>query len=342
MIDAQLRQVSIPAQTEIASEYRESIRQSRIIVGMFVAYLIIGGALSFFRGGTFLTPDRIGVLLLAGAIIIGQGKAFVRDWGPFLLLFFGYELMRGVADNMADLGEYTAGSHGNIQVQSLIDADKAMFFGHVPTIWLQDRLYDAGTIHWYDTAAAAIYLLHFVLPLAFGFALWLRDRAMFRRFTLMLLAMSYGAFIFFLLVPAAPPWLAAEWGYIDNVDRPSQAAYKTFLPDRWQDFDTFKLWTQASPNPVAALPSLHAAFPWLVMLVAFSTFRWWGLLLVPYNLGLWFAVVYLSQHWFIDVVAGIAWATAIWAALMWLVVWRRRVNPEPVPTVVRVEPHPSP
>ena len=24
------------------------------------------------------------------------------------------------------------------------------------------------------------------------------------------------AFIFFLLVPAAPPWLAAEWGYIDN------------------------------------------------------------------------------------------------------------------------------
>jgi len=322
----------IETDTETAIEHRESVIQSRVIVGLFVAYLLIGALLSYFRGGTFLTPDRIAVLLLAGAIIVGQGKAFVRDWGPFLLLFFGYELMRGVADNMTDLGNYTAGDHGRILVQSLIDGDKLLFFGHIPTLWLQDRLYTPGVTHWYDTGAALIYLLHFVLPLAFGFALWLRDRAMFRRFTLMLLVMSYGAFIFFLLVPAAPPWLAAEWGYIDNVDRPSGQAYKTFLPDRWQDYDTFKLWTKASPNPVAALPSLHAAFPWLVLLVAVSTFRWWGLLLVPYNLGLWFAVVYLSQHWAVDILAGILWATAIWALFMWVLVWRYRSQREAAET----------
>ena len=326
MTDARLEQVSAPPRSEHSRERRESVVQSRAIVALFVVYLLVGALLSYFRGGTFLTPDRIGILLLAGAIVVGQGKSFVRDWGPFLLLFFGYEMMRGVADNMADLGDYTAGNHGRILVQSLIDADKAMFFGHIPTIWLQDRLYDPGVTHWYDTASALVYLLHFVLPLGFGFALWLRDRSMFRRFTLMLLAMSYGAFIFFLLVPAAPPWLAAEWGYIDNIDRPSQAAYKTFLPDRWQDYDTFKLWTAASPNPVAALPSLHAAFPWLVLLAACTTFRWWGMLLVPYNLAVWFAVMYLSQHWFIDVVAGVVWATAIWALFMWILVWRHRAQ----------------
>lgn len=335
MMDAHLEQASFAAQSESQRERRESVTQSRVIVGLFVAYLVIGALLSYFRGGTFLTPDRIAVLLLAGAIIVGQGKAFVRDWGPFLLLFFGYELMRGVADNMTDLGSYTAGDHGQILVQSLVDGDKLLFFGHVPTIWLQDRLYTPGVTHWYDTGAALIYLLHFVLPLAFGFALWLRDRAMFRRFTLMLLAMSYGAFAFFLLVPAAPPWLAAEWGFIDNVDRPSGQAYKTFLPDRWQNYDTFKLWTKASPNPVAALPSLHAAFPWLVLLVAVSTFRWWGLLLVPYNAGLWFAVVYLSQHWVVDILAGMLWATVIWALFMWLLVWRPRARtaPEASPSV---------
>jgi hypothetical protein len=338
MTDVSLEQATYPPQAEIAREQRAAATQSRIVVGLFVAYLLIGALLSYFRGGTFLTPDRIGVLLLAGAIVVGQGKAFVRDWGPFLLLFFGYELMRGVADNMTDLGEYTAGDHGQILVQSLVDADKTLFFGHLPTIWLQDRLYTPGVTHWYDTGAALIYLLHFVLPLAFGFALWLRDRAMFRRFTLMLLAMSYGAFVFFLLVPAAPPWLAAEWGYIDNVDRPSGQAYKTFLPDQWQNYDTFKLWTKASPNPVAALPSLHAAFPWLVMLVAISTFRWWGLLLVPYNLGLWFAVVYLSQHWVVDIIGGILWATAIWALFMWVFVWRHRSRLVPV---IRPGPRPG-
>ena len=220
MIDARLEQAAHPAEADSRRAYRESVMQSRVIVALFLAYCPDGAGLSYIRGGSFLTPDRIAVLLLAGAIILGQGKAFVRDWGPFLLLLFGYELMRGVADNMTNLGAYNAGDHGRILVQSLIDGDKALFFGHIPTLWLQDRLYTPGVTHWYDTGAALIYMLHFVLPLAFGFALWLRDRTMFRRFVLMLLAMSYGAFVFFLLVPAAPPWLAAEWGYIDGVDRP--------------------------------------------------------------------------------------------------------------------------
>lgn len=334
MIDAHLDKAPQSAGADSATAHREAVTQSRVIVALFIAYVVIGAGLSYIRGGSFLTPDRIAVLLLAGAIMLGRGKAFVRDWGPFLLLLFGYELMRGVADNMTNLGAYSANDHGRILVQSLIDGDKALFFGHIPTLWLQDRLYTPGVTHWYDTGAALIYMLHFVLPLAFGFALWLRDRTMFRRFVVMLLAMSYGAFVFFLLVPAAPPWLAADWGYIDGVDRPSYQAYKAFLPHRWENYDTFRLWTRASPNPVAALPSLHAAFPWLVLLIACTTFRWWGLLLVPYNIGLWFSVVYLSQHWAVDVLAGIVWATAIWAFFMWIYVWRHRTEPglpEPAP-----------
>ena len=294
---------------------REERAYRRITTALFVGYLLIGGLLTYLRGGSFLTPDRIAVLLLAGALVLGQGKAFIRDWGPFLLLLFGYELMRGVADNIADIGSLSREDHGNVLVQPLIDAERWLFFGHIPTIWLQDRLYEEGVTHWYDAMSAILYLLHFVLPLAFGFLLWLRDRPAFRRFTVALLVMSYGAFVFFLLVPAAPPWLAHQWGYLDDVARPSYQAYKLFLPQRFADVDTFRLWTQASPNPVAALPSLHAAFPWLVLLAAVRRFRKWGLLMVPYNLALWFAVVYLSQHWFVDVLAGIAWATLVW----WLV-----------------------
>ena len=296
----------------VAVADREVRTQRRLITGLFVGYLVLGGGLTYLRGGSFLTPEKFGILLLGGALLLGQGKAFVRDWAPFLLLLFGYELMRGVADNVADVGTLTREDHGRVLVGSLIDAERWLFFGEIPTLWLQDKLFVDGTTHWYDAVAALVYMFHFVLPLAFGFLLWARDRRLFRRFTLTLLAMSYAAFVFFLLFPAAPPWLAHEWGYLDGLAKPSYQAYKLFLPQRFADVDTFRLWTQASPNKVAALPSLHAAFPWLVLLFAVQTFGRWGYLALIYNVALWFSVVYLAQHWFVDVLAGMALATVAW------------------------------
>ena len=45
------------------------------------------------------------------------------------------------------------------------------------------------------------------------------------------------------------------------------------------------------------------------MLFAIKFFRKWGLLFIPYNMALWFSVLYLGHHWVIDVLAGIALAT---------------------------------
>jgi len=301
-----------PLVADSRSVAREVRTQRRLITGLFVGYLVVGGGLTYLRGGSFLTPEKFAILLIGGALVLGQGKAFIRDWAPFLLLLFGYELMRGLADDVADIGSLSRADHGRVIVQPLIDAEKLLFFGEIPTIWLQDRLFVDGTTHWYEALAALTYMFHFVLPLAFGFLLWARDRRLFRRFTLTLLAMSYTAFVLFMLFPAAPPWLAANWGYLDGIERPSYQAYKLFLPQRFADVDTFRLWTQASPNPVAALPSLHAAFPWLVLLFAVQVFGRWGYLALVYNVALWFSVVYLSQHWFVDVLAGMALATVAW------------------------------
>ena len=49
-------------------------------------------------------------------------------------------------------------------------------------------------------------------------------------------------------------------------------------------------------NPVAAVPSLHAAYATLVLLFAYA---WRGrvaaLVAAPYTLGMWFTVVYLGD-----------------------------------------------
>jgi hypothetical protein len=59
-----------------------------------------------------------------------------------------------------------------------------------------------------------------------------------------------------------------------------------------------------------------------------------------YNAMLWFTVVYLAQHWVIDIFAGIAWATvsfflvdAILRRLPTHIIGDYRANPEPKPAL---------
>ena len=53
------------------------------------------------------------------------------------------------------------------------------------------------------------------------------------------------------------------------------------------------------------MPSLHAAFPLLSALYLRKSLGRWGLLMLGYGGIMWFAVVYLAEHWVVDVLAGL-------------------------------------
>ena len=153
----------------------------------------------------------------------------------------------------------------------------------------------------------------------------MRSRAQFRWFIATLLIMTYSTFIIFLLLPTAPPWLVHHWGYLPGINDPfNQAAAGTSAASS-SHFGALTVWTQASPNPVAAFPSLHAAYPWLLLLFAVRIFGRKGLVMLIHNVLLWFSVVYLAQHWVIDVLAGIAWATVSFFLVEFLI---RRLPPD--------------
>jgi membrane-associated phospholipid phosphatase len=94
----------------------------------------------------------------------------------------------------------------------------------------------------------------------------------------------------------------------------------------------------ARPNPAAALPSLHAAYPWLVLLFAVRFFGKRGWLFLIYNAAVWFSIVYLAQHWVVDIFAGIAWATA--SFLLVDAFWSRMLAGNRVIPVVQQQPAP--
>lgn len=241
-----------------------------------------------------MTPDRLFIYLFFAAIVIGRGKTFVRDWVPFLALLLGYEMLRGFADNFF-----------SVNVENLVVWEKALFFGYLPTQVLQNLFYTVGQIGVVDIVSTLLYFLHFPLPLAIAFFLWMRKRPQYYRFIIALLILSFSGFITFLLFPAAPPWYAANEGII-SVTKITNLAVD-HLGWSW---NISYYYERLNPNPVAAMPSLHAAYPMLVLLVLgrYSKKAFWFFL--PYPLLVWFSAVYLGEHYVIDIIAGIFYALA--------------------------------
>lgn len=287
-------------------------RYRRIAFALFGVYMAVAVGIYLWRG-IFFTPDRWAILLLIAAVVLGRAASFLRDWIPFVLLIFGYEYLRGIAGDIVvgnqRVWEVPREALPEVRLENLIHFDAVLFFGHSPIIMVQDLLYTRGSVQPWDYFALIMYSMHFVLPSVFAFVLWLTNKRRFWTFTLAFCFMTYVAFAFFLLYPAAPPWLAQSWGVMTGFGYPQNGVLEAIQPEGFATLDTFAIWGNASPHPVAAMPSLHASFPWLVLLFAVRYYGWKGLWFLVYNVALWYAVLYTANHWFVDVLAGMAWAT---------------------------------
>ncbi|HET9017097.1 MAG TPA: phosphatase PAP2 family protein [Thermomicrobiaceae bacterium] len=290
---------------------------ARLGIVIFVVYIAITAGLYVTRGAQ-LHPDRVAILFFAAALLLGQWKAFLRDWVPVVLLLFGYEFLRGLAY------DYIGAQHRVIHAAALIAADRAMFGGQIPAIWLQQQLFVQGTIHWYDIMSVVVYSMLFVVPLLFAFVLWIGRNERFWQFTLTFLVMTYLGFVIYVLYPAAPPWLASQWRLIPTVQIPFNQVWHLLIPHPLNNLDQYTIWTAVSGDPVAAMPSIHSAYPWITLLFAVKYFRWKGLIFLPYNLAVWFSVLYLGQHWVIDIIAGVALATLTFVAMQLAWPWVER------------------
>jgi membrane-associated phospholipid phosphatase len=142
-----------------------------------------------------------------------------------------------------------------------------------------------------------VYALHFVVPLAFAALVWQYRRGKYWRFMIALLLTSYAAFVTFMLVPTAPPWLASWAGSLDDVRLIHHSSYSFFI------------YNKASPNPVAAMPSLHASYPWLFFLFAIHLWGKRGAPVILYAFAVFLACVYLGHHYMADIIGGVIYAT---------------------------------
>jgi membrane-associated phospholipid phosphatase len=231
------------------------------------------------------------------AVLIGQTKTFLKDWIPFSIILFAYQMMRGYAD---DLGF-------QVHIQELIKWELTLF-PIIPTLYLQNRFYPRPFhFHWYDFLAFCFWAFHFVLPIFFAFLLWLKARTAYFRFIFSLIFLSFAGFSCYILFPAAPPWLASQKGFLPTVNL---IRLDILMSLRFENPFSW-IMVHGNPNHVAAMPSLHAAYPWLVFLFSYTFFRSYGAIFLIYFIGLSFSIIYLGDHYVVDILGGMLIASSI-------------------------------
>jgi len=232
----------------------------------------------------FPGPDFLVLCFFIYAAFTKRAQRFIKDWIPFLALFFAYEAMRGFAYKIT----------GIVHVTELISAE-VRIFGTIPTLVLQ-HFYRSPILDW---LGAFFYSLHFLIPTVFGFVLWHRSRENYQKYAIALLLSSYSALITILLYPSAPPWFGV------------QAERILFHIDHEMGIPFYAtLFVLIEPNPFAAFPSLHATYPWLISLYSIKIKRIKALPILIIPLGVCFSAVYLGEHYVIDLLAGVAYSTA--------------------------------
>lgn len=273
----------------------------------FLIYILSMTAIMVWLG-IGIAPDRYAFILILGTLFIKRTRRFLIDWLPFLFILISYDFLRGFADNL----------NPRVHYMELINFDQWMF-GQIPTISLQKNFFQEGIIRWYDYLATILYFLHFALPLAFGFILWLKNKHYFKKFTTSILLVSYGAFFTFIIYPASPPWLSSQEGLLPPVTKIMDLTLKSF-PER---LNLPTIYHNLGPNDVAAVPSLHAAYPLLVLLFLYKFFKKKALFFIPYVLAVWVSIVYLGEHYVVDILIAIVYVIFVFYIPPKLINWRK-------------------
>jgi PAP2 superfamily len=267
-------------------------RRAVLAAGTFLAAAWLLGL-----GDLFPSAHRWFAVLLAPALVYRRARAYVRDFAPFAIGVLAYEWLRTLAHRVNPEPFY----------RPQIDVDKVIGLGRIPTVRLQGWLYD-GSPGIFEHALDKAHDWYFGGLLAVLFLLWLESRREYVRAAAAALGCAFAAAVGFLVFPAAPPWLARCHHLVGPLERIREHGHQ--CPPALKDPS---LATRLfDDNPVAAIPSLHGAWSTLAALILW---RWrprlWPIG-VAYAFVQQFAVVYLGEHYVIDLIIGDVLALAMW------------------------------
>lgn len=167
-----------------------------------------------------------------------------------------------------------------------------------------------------DVLCAIPYATFILWCLGGAVFLYTKDRPAMRRFMWGFFALNVAGFVTYHVLPAAPPWYFHSHGCaVDLATRPSEGPALARV-DALLGIRYFHGMYAKGSSVFGALPSLHCAYPLLLVIEGWRAFgtRMRALALAYYG-AMVFSAVYLDHHWLLDALLGSAYAAVVAGAM---------------------------
>ncbi len=198
-------------------------------------------------------------------------------------------------------------ARGRLCVGYPIRADRLIGAGELPNVRLQRALAGLGRRNTVDRILSWVHWSWFFEPHSALAWILARHPERFGRSARQMSAVFDLGCAIYMAVPTAPPWWASEEGHTDaHVRRIMVEVGEEEWGRAWP-----ALYDTLGGNPWAAMPSLHFATSLMAALLLTEAGPTEGTLGWAYAGALGFALVYLGEHYVIDLLAGAALVVAV-------------------------------
>jgi hypothetical protein len=258
------------------------------VTAISIGYLLLAAWLIGFKG------DQVFLVVLFNTMfyLSGPTRRFILGFSVFIVFWI-------IFDSMKAFPNYR---YNTVHIGSIYYTEKSLFGvgGLTP-----NEYWAAHTSTFLDIMSGVFYLCWIPLPLAFAGYLFYKDKNAFFRFALTFLLINLLGFVIYYAYPAAPPWYVQQYGFNFNPHTPGNTAGLGRFDNLFHVKVFASLYARSS-NVFAAMPSLHASYPLVTLYYGLRTRQGWiNLLFGTIMAGIWFAAVYSSHHYVLDVLAGI-------------------------------------
>jgi membrane-associated phospholipid phosphatase len=224
----------------------------------------------------------------------------------FILAFLVFIIFWVIFDSMKAFPNYNFNA---IHIRELYQTEKSLFgIGSGAEVLTPNEYAEQHASVFLDVLAGLFYINWIPVPLLLGFYLFRKNKAQFLQFSLAFLFVNLLGFVVYYVYPAAPPWYVQQYGFDVHFNTPGNTAGLARF-DACFGVPLFQSLYAKSSNVFAAMPSLHSAYP--VIVLYFGVKNRLGLInlfFAVFMLGIWFSAVYSGHHYVLDVLAGITCA----------------------------------
>lgn len=223
-------------------------------------------------------------------------RRIYTDFSVFILYWIIYDSMR----------VYPNYKFNPVHIQQPYDIEKSLFgISYGDAIITPNEYFAIYHSSFLDLITGLFYLNWVPLPFFFAFYFYLTGRVkLFRNFAFVFLFVNILGFIIYYIYPAAPPWYVALHGF-EFIPETMGNSAQLYRFDELVGLPVFASLYEKNANVFAAIPSLHSAYPVILLYYGSKLKRHWlNALFVFFMLGIWFSAVYSGHHYIIDVILG--------------------------------------